>query len=118
MKNIFNQMMLDAEERNLLDRKGMSLLSNEEKKIYLKSIKDEIKYREMTKYIKSLLEKIVFDECEKRGLDYRPLNVHYITVYEYFVNRFKNKKFKLQNQELSNDQSPLKVLGFHNNCIS
>ena len=114
MKNIFNQMMLDAEERNLLDRKGMSLLSNEEKKIYLKSIKDEIKYREMTKYIKSLLEKIVFDECEKRGLDYRPLNVHYITVYEYFVNRFKNKKFKLQNQELSNDQSPLKVLGFYN----
>ena len=68
----------------------------------------------MTKYIKSLLEKIVFDECEKRGLDYRPLNVHYITVYEYFVNRFKNKKFKLQNQELSNDQSPLKVLGFYN----
>ena len=39
MKNIFNQMMLDAEERNLLDRKGMSLLSNEEKKYILKVLK-------------------------------------------------------------------------------
>lgn len=63
-----------------------------------------------TKYIKELINKIVDDECVKRGLDREKLNLFSITTVEYYINKFKNRKFKLNGTVYSG--SPFNCGGF------
>lgn len=63
-----------------------------------------------TKYIKELINKIVDDECVKRGLDREKLNLFSITTVEYYINKFKNRKFKLNGTLYS--ENPFNCGGF------
>ena len=89
-------------------------LNNEEKRVYFQSICDEFGYNKIKDYISNMLKKIVCDECLKNNLDYKPLNLYFITTYEYYKNKFKNKKFKLDNGHVYNYENPIDQSGFIN----
>ena len=52
-------------------------------------------------YIKKIIDRIVTDECMKNGIDKNKLHVYSISTVEYNINKFFNKKFKLNGQIVS-----------------
>ena len=94
------------------------MTSNENVKTFFSKLKNNIETKSFNYYIKQIVNTIARDECKKNNMEFKNLNMCVITTYEYYKNIFKNKKFKINEQNY--DVSPKNCGGFcdsYNNNI-